>query len=91
MSGEQVCQRRAGIGFSHEGFTDQEAVDASFAHADDVVRRADARFGDGHAPFGLDDRQKGQRGVKADVKGAEIAVVDADQGVVAAVVQHIAG
>src|SRR5690554_6944386 len=77
-SGEQVTQGFAGFGRTHEGFANQEGVDVVVAHQFDVVGHQNATFCDDGFAF----RDKGQQfkgGLQACFKGAQVAVVDADQ------------
>src|SRR5690606_16485343 len=76
---EQFVQGGARIRRAHEGFPDQEGLDAVLAHAVDVFRQQDAAFGDDALAF-REVLQHRQRGFEAGFEGPQIAVVDADQG-----------
>src|SRR5450830_853082 len=77
-SGKQVRQRLAGVLGPHEGLANQERMHLSLAHALHIGRPQNARLCH-QQTICRHIRQHAQRGVQADLKGAQIAVVDAHQ------------
>ena len=77
-SAEQATQRRAGAELAHEGLADEKGIDGVLTHQIDIVTRQNAAFGHNNSPA-RDARQQVQRGLQADFKAAQIAVIDSDE------------
>jgi hypothetical protein len=73
-----IRQFRAGIVRPHEGFAHQKGMNAVLAHERHIRRGVNAAFSDDGA-VRRDAGQQIQGGVQPGFKGAQVAVVDADQ------------
>src|SRR6185295_1644582 len=75
----ELAEERARVLGAHEGFADEEGAGAGAAEAAGVGGGADARFDD--AGLGAaEEREEAFGGGEVHLEGAEVAVVDADQG-----------
>ncbi len=75
---EQPPRRRRDIGLAHQGFADEEAPRPRLGEPVEVVRRADAAFGDDDA-VGRDFGRQPFGGPEIDGERLQVAVVDAEK------------
>lgn len=73
---EEGFEGSARMRLAHEGFADEEGVEAGVAQAVEVGGRVNAAFGDVHG-VGRQISGESERGFKANVEGAEVAIVHA--------------